>query len=86
MDEAHATPAAHPHSPLPFQPLPTPQVEDAVEYMKQKGLSGAARAAADEVLARVREAKSAVLAAPAFVVHKVGVLYGGVGAAAPGDV
>ena len=47
------------------------QVEDAVEFVKQKGLTGAARAAADEVLVRVGEAKNAVLGAPAFLLHKV---------------
>lgn len=47
------------------------KVEDAVEFVKQKGLTGAARAAADEVLVRVGEAKAAVLGAPAFMLHKV---------------
>lgn len=47
------------------------KVEDAVEFVKHKGLTGAARAAADEVLARVQEAKAGVLAAPGFVLSKV---------------
>jgi hypothetical protein len=47
------------------------KVEGAVEFVKDKGLTGAARAAADEVLARVGEAKSGMLAAPGFVLNKV---------------
>ncbi|KAI3435535.1 hypothetical protein D9Q98_001600 [Chlorella vulgaris] len=47
------------------------KVEDAVEFVKQKGLTGSARAAADEVLARVGEAKVAVLGAPGYLLHKV---------------
>ena len=46
-------------------------MEDGVEYLKQKGLVGAARDAADEVLARVGEAKAAVLHAPAVLLQKV---------------
>jgi hypothetical protein len=46
-------------------------VEDAVEFVKQNGLTGAARAAADEVLVRVGEAKNAVIGAPGFLLHKV---------------
>jgi hypothetical protein len=42
-----------------------------VEFVKQKGLTGSARAAADEVLARVGEAKVAVLGAPGYLLHKV---------------
>lgn len=42
-----------------------------MEYLKQKGLVGAARDAADEVLARVGEAKAAVLHAPAVLLQKV---------------
>ncbi|KAL4432819.1 hypothetical protein ABPG77_008145 [Micractinium sp. CCAP 211/92] len=47
------------------------KVEDGVEYLKQKGLVGATRDAADEVLARVGEAKAAVLHAPAVLLQKV---------------
>lgn len=45
---ALATPRAPTHAPL----TPLPQVERAVEYMKERGLVGAARDAADEVLVR----------------------------------
>ncbi len=55
----------------PFCLPPALQVEDGVEYLKQKGLVGAARDAADEVLARVGEAKAAVLHAPAVLLQKV---------------
>ena len=47
-------------------------MEEAVEFVRQKGVTGAARAAADEVLTRVGEAKSAVLAAPGALLHTVG--------------
>lgn len=47
------------------------KVEDAVEFLKQKGLVGTARAAADEVLTRVSEAKNTVLAAPGALIGKV---------------
>lgn len=47
------------------------KVEEAVEFVRQKGVTGAARAAADEVMVRVGEAKSAVLAAPGALLLKV---------------
>ncbi|PSC72926.1 translation factor-like [Micractinium conductrix] len=47
------------------------KVEDAVESLRQKGLAGSARAAADAVLERVGEAKAAVMATPGAVLHKV---------------
>lgn len=57
-----------------------------MEYMRAKGLAGAARDAADEVLARVGEARAAVLGAPRRLVHKVGLGAdgrGGAGSRAP---
>lgn len=55
-----------------------------MEYLKQKGLVGAARDAADEVLVRVGEAKAAVLHAPAVLLHKVRVVLACGPAARPG--
>ena len=48
------------------------KVEELVEYLRQHGLTSTARKAADEVLARVGEAKNSVLAVPVTLLHKVG--------------
>lgn len=42
-----------------------------MEYVKQRGVSGAAHDAADEVLARVGEAKAAAFNVAGTLVHKV---------------
>lgn len=53
---ATAPPAHLPTHPCPALDCLTSQVERAVEYMKEKGLVGAARDAADEVLVSVGDA------------------------------
>ena len=71
-DTAPPFPRREPSNPLPALPPVDVQVEDAVESLRQKGLAGSARAAADAVLERVGEAKAAVMATPGAVLHKVG--------------
>lgn len=52
---------------LPLARTAPPQVEESVEFLKQNGLTGTARKAADEVLARVGRAREL----PGYLVHQV---------------
>ena len=68
LDSTLLPPAAPPAAPdAPCRP----QVEDAVEDVKQHGLSESAHKAANEVLARVGEAQAAVLATPGLLLGRV---------------
>ena len=60
--------ASSAQSARPFRCAPLLQVEASIDYLKEHGLTGAAKAAADEVTAKLAEAKKL----PGYLLHQVG--------------